>query len=234
MKQKRIFISHNSQWQHIDDFADLIRELGYYPVVVEKEPARGKDPKEKSKHYLDSSDMVIFVITKDAVEPSGKPHPKSNVAMEIGLADGKFEPEKSIFFLEDGAETPSMVTETYTRVRYGNYYRAIAELVRNIRSVLPHPQYEESPAVELSEVEKFIVLELARRWLPRRLLRGLLDKKFSIDERKSNILIAQLKGKAVIREGEIAVGQEHSGDMYLELTGLGWELAAKSTEHTEI
>jgi len=212
----------------------LIRELGYYPVVVEKEPARGKDPKEKSKHYLDSSDMVIFVITKDAVEPSGKPHPKSNVAMEIGLADEKFKPEEKIFFLEVDAKLPSMVTATYIHVKEENYYRAIAQLIKNIKSVLPHPQYEESPAVELNEVDKFIVLELARRWSARPLLRGLLNKEFSIDETKFNIHISQLKSKGVIREGEIAVGGDHSGDLYLELTEQGWELAAKLTEHTEI
>jgi len=231
MEETRIFISHNSDWKLIDDFADLIRVLEYYPVVVEKEASYGKDPYDKSKYYMNSSEMVIFVITKDAIDPSGRPHPKSNVAIEIGLAEEKFESQKKIFFVEEGAQTPTMVTKTYIPVKGGNYYKAIAQLINNIKSVLPHKQNEEVPyKMELDEPEKFIVLEMAKDThgaLPRPLLLKLLTEKFSLDERKFNIIRSVLRKKRIIREGEIAIGHDYSGDLYLELTHLGWELASE-------
>lgn len=112
MRKMKIFVSHNSEWKFIGDFANLIDELGYYPVVVEKEPDLGLDPNEKSKHYMKLSDIVVFVITKDAIDSSGKPHPKSNVALEIGLAEEMFKSEQKIFFIEQDAKPPSMVTES--------------------------------------------------------------------------------------------------------------------------
>lgn len=230
MELRRIFVSHNTKWQFIDDFANLIRELGYYPVVVEKEPDLGMDPNDKSRYYMESSDMVVFVITKDAVDSSGRPHPKSNVAMEIGLAGDKFKPEKKIFLVEEDAQPPSMVTKTYIRIEQGNYYAAVAHLIRNIRSVLPCMEPEELPTVELDEMEECIVSELAKHAHgeeARPVLLELLAKRFSIDEKRFNIIRFRLKDREVIREGQIGIGHDHSGDIYLKLTGLGWRLASE-------
>ena len=226
----KIFISHNSKWEFIDDFADIIRELGYYPVVVEKEPDLGLDPNEKSKHYLYSSDMVIFVITKDALDSQGRPHPKSNVALEIGLAEEKFKPDQKIFFVEEGAKPPSMVTKTYISVEGGNYIKAIAHLIRNIKEVLPHVETSEKEKADLNEVERFILSELAKDThgcLARPVVLERLAQKFSIDEGDFNIVRHKLRRKRIITEGEIAIGHEYHGDIYLMLTGAGWDIASQ-------
>jgi len=225
---KRIFISHNTEWEFIDDFADLIRGFGYHPVVVEKEPDLGLDPNEKSKYYLFSSDMVIFVITKDAVDFQGRPHPKSNVALEIGLAEDKFKPEQKIFFVDEGAKPPSMVIKTHIPVQGGNYYKAIAHLIRNLKKVLP--QVESREKVDLNAVERFIILELAKDThgcLARPVVLKRLEERFSMEEGRFNILRHKLRDKEIITEGEIAIGHNYHGDLYLMLTELGWEIASE-------
>jgi hypothetical protein len=230
MRKINLFISHNSEWKFIADFANLIGQLGYYPIVVEREPDLGLDPNEKSKHYLRSSDIVIFVITKDAIDFSGKPHPKSNVALEIGLAEQMFKPEHKIFFIEQDAKPPSMVAKTYISVQDGNYYGAIARLIQNIRSVLDLPKHEEPPPIEMDEITTFIISELAQDThgaLARPVLLQRVTQKFHISLTKFNLIRSQLRGKGIIVEGEIAIGHDYHGDLFLMLTSLGWDLADK-------
>lgn len=231
MPQRKIFISHSSDWPYINDFEELIRQLGYDPVVVEKKPSLGMDPGKKSRHYLVSSDLVVFVITKDAVDSSGKPHPKSNVAIEIGLAQEA--KKKQVFIVEAGARPPSMVTKTYISVEEGNYYRAIADLIREIVSALPRGanlEASESPdqIKKLDKVEKRIIEELSKDAYgsaARPELLDLLGSELRIDEQAFNIARAQLRRKEIIVEGEIAGGHEYEGELYLMLTSRGWELA---------
>ena len=224
---KRIFISHNTEWEFLDDFADLIRELGYHPVVVEKEADLGLDPNEKSKYYLFSSDMVVFVITKDAVDSQGRPHPKSNVALEIGLAEEKFKPDEKIFFVDEGAKPPSMVTKTHIPIQGGNYYKAIAHLIRNLKKIFPQVESRGKP--DLNVIERFIILELAKDThgcLARPIVLERLEERFSTEEGRFNIVRHQLRDKGIITEGEIALGHKHYGDLYLMLTEFGWEIAS--------
>ena len=229
-QRKRIFLSHNSDWGFINDFAELVSELGYYPVVVEKEPDLGLDPGAKSKHYMYRSDLVIFVITRDSVDSTGKPHPKSNVAMEIGLAVEKFKPEQRIFWVEKDARPPSMVTETYIPVQDGNYYKAIAHLIRNIKKTIPSVEPKDEETFNLDDYEKFVVFMLSKQThgsLARPPLFEVMSEKLGIDERQFNLIRFSLKKKRIITEGQTGVGHRYYGHIYLQLTDRGWEIASK-------
>ena len=233
---EKFFISHNSEWKYIDDFAGLIDSLGFKPIVVEKEPNLGMDPDKKAQYYMQSSDIIIFIITKDAVDSAGRPHPKSNVAIEIGLAKEKFPPEKVIFVLEEEAETPTMVTATHIRVKSANYYRAIAELIKNIKSTFPEQRQEEQPAIGLDEIKRFIIFLLSKDThgsAPRPVLLKLVDKYYSAGEQKFNIVRYELRKEGIIREGEIGLGRRYAHDLFLELTSLGWHLASKIVSEFE-
>jgi hypothetical protein len=228
-QRKKIFISHNSGWEFILDFAGLIYELGYYPVVVENEPNLGLDPGAKSKHYMYLCDLIVFVITRDAVDSDGRPHPKSNVAMEIGLAQEKFKPEQRIFWVEKDARPPSMVTETYISLQDGNYYKGIAHLIRNIKKAIPNALPEDKQTVSLDDHEKFVIYMLSTQphgSLARPPLLEVMSKKLGIDEREFNLIRFSLKEKRLITEGQTGIGHKYSGHIYLQLTRLGWEVAS--------
>jgi len=233
MRGKRVFISHNSQWDRISDFAELIRQLGYYPVVVEKEPDRGKDPNAKSKHYLYQSDIVIFVITRDSVDGSGTPHPKSNVAIEIGLAEDRFPREKKIFFVEEGAKPPTMVTQTYIPVINGNYYVAISALIMNIRNAIPYGKEASQSnysSPELSAIAEYIIKKLtetADSALLRPELSLFVTKQLGIKPEEFNITLKVLQKKKLVRLGEMGYGSGHYGEYYVELTPSGVDVGLK-------
>lgn len=228
-QRKKVFISHNSGWDFINDFADLVSELGHYPVVVEKEPDLGLDPGAKSKHYMYLCDLIVFVITRDAVDSAGRPHPKSNVAMEIGLAEGKFKPEERIFWVEKDARPPSMVTDTYISVQDGNYYRAIAHLIRNIKIALPSAGPKDKETLDLDNEEKFVIDMLSTQThgsLAKTPLLEAMRKEFEITDRQFNLIRFSLKQKRLITEGQTGLGHRYPG-IYLELTSLGWKIASK-------
>lgn len=228
-QKRKVFISHNSGWEFINDFAELVLELGYHPVVAEKEPDLGLDPGAKSKYYMDLCDLIIFVITRDAVDSAGRPHPKSNVAMEIGLAEGKFKPEQRIFWVEKDARPPSMVTETYISAQDGNYYKAIAHLIRNIKKALPSAEPKVEETFGLDNNEKFFIYMLSTQThgsLAKPPLFEAMAKHLGIDERQFNLIRFSLKKKRLITEGQTGIGHKYSGSIYLRLTSLGWEVAS--------
>ena len=126
----KVFVSCSSNWPQLNDFRELLASLGYEPIIVEKKESLGKDPDDKSHHYMKQCDKIVFVITADAVDKNGKFHPTSNVAIEIGWSNDLFNDEDKVYILVDDAQQPSMINPTYIHFREGNYIRAIIQLIK--------------------------------------------------------------------------------------------------------
>lgn len=140
----KIFISCSSNWQQLNNFKELLTTLGHEPIIVEKKESLGKDPDDKSYHYMKQCDKIVFVITADAVDKKGKFHPTSNVAIEIGWSNDLFNDQDKVYILVDDAQQPSMINPTYIPFKEGNYIRAINQLIKELG-------YEKS--IELENLE---------------------------------------------------------------------------------
>ena len=129
---EKVFVSCSSNWLQLAEFKELIATLGHEPIVVERKENLGKDPDDKSYHYMKQCDKIVFVITADAVDNNGKFHPTSNVAIEIGWAKDLFKDENKVYILVDEARQPSMINPTYIHFREGNYICAINQLIKEL------------------------------------------------------------------------------------------------------
>ena len=198
----KVFVSCSSNWPQLNDFRELLTTLGYEPIIVEKKESLGKDPDDKSHHYMKECDKIVFVITADAVDKNGRFHPTSNVAIEIGWSNEVFNDEDKVYILVDNAQQPSMINPTYIHFREGNYIRAIIQLIKELgyRNTI---EYEDLKIPDLSEKEisclEFFLEEDENEILAGDLF-GLLSKKIDISLTSFKLIINKLLKYDLIEE----------------------------------
>ncbi|MFH0903675.1 MAG: S-layer protein domain-containing protein [Methanobacteriota archaeon] len=133
----RIFVSHGSNHKARDELADFLRELGFYPVIAEKEPSQSRAPGEKIRRLIESSIGAVVLATRDEETSEGW-KPRQNLIHEIGLLEERL-PYKFVVLKEEGAILPSNVNVTYIPFLQGHVADSFIGLLRELKSILEAP-----------------------------------------------------------------------------------------------
>ena len=225
----KVFVSCSSNWPQLNDFRELLTTLGHEPIIVEKKESLGKDPDDKSYHYMEQCDKIIFVITADAVDKKGKFHPTSNVAMEIGWSKEKFKEEDKVYILVDNARQPSMINPTYIHFKEGNYIQAINQLIQNLGYEKPAEQREYVDSLDLSRMDALCLAALAtspNRLLARPKLEEIVFKHCNIDTLRFNLSMHKLQKAKMITAGRFGSGSRYAHQEYYKIIGKGLDFLA--------
>lgn len=116
MKQKEIpskgvdvFISHGKKTYLLGEVKEFVRALGLNPIVVMREPSKGRSVNTAVDDYMKCCKCAIILATCDD-EIEDHFQPRQNVIHEIGKAEEIFG-QNIIYLLEEGARLPSNVSE---------------------------------------------------------------------------------------------------------------------------
>lgn len=132
---KRIFISHGKHTPALDRVERFIRDLGFVPVIVAREPSLGKSVDDLVEEQMTGCLCAIVLATKDdQVRDYFQPRP--NVIHEIGLAQEKFG-NRVIYLKEEGCKFPSNVQpkvwEDFTQENLENVFEKIVKELRGFK-----------------------------------------------------------------------------------------------------
>ncbi|MBU0999034.1 nucleotide-binding protein [Patescibacteria group bacterium] len=230
MDIKKVFISHCSKWEHVDEFKEFVAALGFHPIIVNDEDNLGLSPNEKVKHYMNECGAIIFLLTKDTVGADKKIDIKSNVGIEIGLAEERFQKKEKIYCIIDDAKPPTMSSETYIHLTNKFCFKSIAKLVREINSAFSINNTDTN-RTELNKFEKSLLIELSNNkgnMRRQKLNNSIVDKKAS--KNMFDISINNLIYNGFVFEGETGPGGTEYKETYYELTGDGWQFVKAISE----
>ena len=110
-KNKRVFIVHGHDSNTRNEAELLVKQLGYEPVVLFKQPNMGDTIIEKLLRESSEAAFAIVLYTKcdegKAVEEAGlKPRARQNVVFEHGLMCGLLGRKHVVALVEEGVEIP--------------------------------------------------------------------------------------------------------------------------------
>lgn len=120
------------------DFKDLLEEINIGSItMIPVSPDKGLTLEQKEKHYFDSADGFIFIITPGC-ERLGSLFPSPSVTHEMGQAKNKFQksPGKVNYLVEDNCKLPAIDQKAYIYFKRNDIrtvLTALTQLIRNLK-----------------------------------------------------------------------------------------------------
>lgn len=226
------------------DFKDLLEEVNIGSIImIPLSPNRGFTLEKKERHYFDSADGALFIITPGS-ERLGSLFPSPSVAHEMGQAKQKFQkkPECVIYLVDAGCNVPAIDQTAYIRFNREDIRSIIAALVQLIRNLktaglfrtTPIPT-QVKPQLKKFSVQDFsgslnpqirkVLFDISNR--PDGIIRdtdltNLLDQKYRLSVQDINLLKRDLESS---RTAICSVNM----DSWI-LSGLGWDVVKLEIE----
>jgi len=231
------------------DFQEMLEELNIGKIaMIPLAPDKGLTLDNKEKHYFDSSEGAIFLITPGS-ERFGSFFPSPSVSHEMGQAKQKFEnkPECVIYLVDESCNMPAIDQKTYipfVRSDIRSVISAMTHLIRNLKSaslfrVEPIPtQTQVSPKKinlndfykNLNPTIKKVLLEMSNRmngFISDKDIKTLLGVNFGLLVQDINFLLRDLEySKTVIHSVTGAPNYFNSW----WLNDLGWSVVRLDVE----
>ena len=119
------------------DFKDLLEEFNIGSItMIPLCSDRGFTLEEKERHYFDTADGAIFVITPGS-ERLGSLYPSPSVTHEMGQAKQKFQkkPECVIYLVDELCNLPAIDQKTYIGFKRDDMRSIITTLTQLIKNL---------------------------------------------------------------------------------------------------
>lgn len=121
------------------DFKDLLEEFNIGSIImIPLSSDRGFTLEEKERHYFDSAEGALFIITPGS-ERLGSFYPSPSVTHEMGQAKQRFQkkPECVIYLVDESCNLPAIDQKTYVgfnRNDIRSVIAALTQLIKNLKS----------------------------------------------------------------------------------------------------
>jgi predicted nucleotide-binding protein len=131
-KARFVFISHGPAGAALSKTQDFLRDLGFEPVVAEREPSGGSAVDDHVQSQMDKCGSAIILATCD--DRMGDHYqPKGNVTHEVGLAEKMYD-GRIIYLLERGCQFPSNIAvKVWGNFTRDNMEEAFGRIARELR-----------------------------------------------------------------------------------------------------
>jgi len=220
------------------DFKDLLEEFNIGPItMIPLSPNRGFTLEKKERHYFDSADGALFIITPGS-ERLGSLFPSPSVAHEMGQAKQRFQkkPECVIYLVDAGCNVPAIDQTAYIHFNREDIRSIIAALTQLIKDLKTAGLFRTTPIpIQAKPQPKRFSLEDFSRSLSDQTRQILFDmsnrpKGIISDEALTNLLVQNYNMKVqdinlLKRDLETSRTAIRSVDMNLwGLSDLGWDV----------
>jgi len=226
------------------DVKDLLEEFNIGPIImIALSPNQGWTLSEKEKHYFESANGALFIITPGS-ERLGSSYPSPSVSHEMGQATQKFEkkPECVIYLVDTNCNLPAVDQRAYipfNRKDIRSIIACLTQLIKDLKTAglfrtTPIPT-QVKPEPKKFSLEGFwsslnpqireVLFEISNR--PEGIiedtdLTNFLDQKYHLSVQEKNIL----KRDLVSSRTTICT---LDGDLW-QLSDLGWQVVKLEIE----
>lgn len=230
-----LFLYDTTEKDLARDFVDSLKEIGVENIkMIPSSPDLGLTLQDKEKHYLDSADGMIFLITPGS-ERLGQLFPSPSVSDEMGQAKQIFkrEPERIMYLVDKECKIQAIDQRCYIpfdRVNIRSVLEAITLLVKNLKQsglfMEKKTEHKETPYLDIpklsesidEKIKQIICVDFANE--PDGIISVVnffnLESKYKLTTKSMNFIKRSLLSKRLV--------QYTKNGLYLYLTNIGWKL----------